>query len=167
MLGPVSIPPPPASKPPEWKIRPLKRGDRDSAFRLLASDGWPVPSGEQELALSWVVQHPEMESFVAHDAAAFSRILGMITMSHRPQLRLGGRVACVDLFLVTPEQRGTGIGHALFAQALRRAEALGCKRMEIYLPPVRDDRHTFFEQAGFSRDGNELFVRSVVVLKSP
>ena len=167
MPGPVSIPPPPGGKPPDWKIRPLKRGDRDAAFKLLAADGWAVLAGEQELAISWVVQHPEMESFVAHDAAAFSRLLGMITMSHRPQLRLGGRVACVDLFLVSPDQRGKGIGHALFAQALRRAEALGCKRMEIYLPPARDDRHTFFEQAGFARDGNELFVRPVVVVKNP
>jgi GNAT superfamily N-acetyltransferase len=150
--------PPPASGK-DYRIRPLKRGDRDAAFKLLAADGWVVALGDQELAISWVVQHPEMESFVAHDAAAFSRLLGMITMSHRPQLRLGGRVACIDLFLVTPEQRKKGIEHDLLAQALRRSEALACKRMEVYLPPERDERHAFFEGNGFLKANNDLYIR--------
>ncbi len=155
-----------ASSPPtgkDYRIRPLKRGDRDAAFKLLAVSGWSVPASEQELALSWVVQHPEMESFVAHDAAAFSRIFGMITMSHRPQLRLGGRVACIDLFLIANEHEGKGIGEDLFVQARRRAEALGCKRMELYLPAARDERHTFFEKTGFARRGDELYVRPIAV----
>jgi GNAT superfamily N-acetyltransferase len=159
-LPPPSQPPPPP-KGQDWKLRSLKRGDRDAAFRLLAADGWQVPANEQELAISWVVQHPEMESFVAHDAAAFSRLFGMITMSHRPQLRLGGRVACIDLFLVAPDQRGKGIGHALLAQSLRRAEALGCKRMELYLSQQRGDHHAFFEDAGFVKNDNEVYVRPV------
>src|SRR5947209_13080246 len=156
---PLPTQPPPADGK-SYRVRPLKRGDRDAAFKLLADDGWVVPANEQELAISWVVQHPEMESFVAHDVAAFSRLFGMITMSHRPQLRLGGRVACIDLFLVAPEQRHKGIGEDLLAQALRRSEALGCKRMEIYLPPQRDERHTFFEGHRFARSENELYIRS-------
>lgn len=160
-LPPQQSQPPPPPKGADWKLRSLKRGDRDAAFKLLAADGWNVPAGEQELAISWVVQHPEMESFVAHDAAAFSRLFGMITMSHRPQLRLGGRVACIDLFLVAPDQRGKGIGHALLAQSLRRAEALGCKRMELYLPRERGDHHAFFEEAGFVRNESEVYVRPV------
>src|SRR5205823_7881565 len=100
------------AQPPgkEYRIRPLRRGDRDLVFRLLASEGWVVGEGEQETVLSWVVQHPEMESFVAHEAAAFTRVIAIITMSHRPQLRLGGRVATIDLFLVGEEHRGTGVG---------------------------------------------------------
>jgi GNAT superfamily N-acetyltransferase len=143
----------------DYRVRPLKRGDRDAAFKLLASDGWVVPANDQELAISWVVQHPEIECFVAHDAAAFSRLYGMIAMSHRPQLRLGGRVACIDLFLVAPEHRHKGIGNDLLAQALRRSEALGCKRVEINLPIARDDRHAFFEQHAFIRAENDLYIR--------
>jgi GNAT superfamily N-acetyltransferase len=162
MPTPTQPPPPvPPRGGKDYKIRSLKRGDRDAAFKLLAADGWIVAPNDQELAISWVVQHPEMESFVAHDAAAFSRLFGMITMSHRPQLRLGGRVSCIDLFLVPPEQRGKGIGHDLLAQALRRSEALGCKRMEIQLPAVRDQRHEFFENTGFVRSNDELFIRPV------
>jgi GNAT superfamily N-acetyltransferase len=143
----------------DYRIRPLKRGDRDAVFKLLEADGWVVPAGDQELAVSWVVQHPEIESFVAHEATMFSWLVGMITMSHRPQLRLGGRVACIDLFVVAREQRHKGIGHDLLAQALRRSEALGCKRMEIFLPPERDERLTFFEGNGFVKGNNDLYIR--------
>jgi GNAT superfamily N-acetyltransferase len=143
----------------DYKIRPLKRGDREALFRMLAEDGWVVPQLEQEQVLSWVVQHPEMESIVAHRATMFSSLVGILTMSHRPQLRLGGRVACIDLFLVPPGERGKGIGHDLLAHALRRVETLGCKRLEIQLPHDRDQRHEFFEKAGFARSENDLFVR--------
>ncbi|TMA28303.1 MAG: GNAT family N-acetyltransferase [Deltaproteobacteria bacterium] len=143
----------------DYRIRLLKRGDREVIFKLLASDGWAVPANDQEAAISWVVQHPEIETFVAHDAAAFSRLYGIISMSHRPQLRLGGRVACIDLFLVVPEQRHKGIGNDLLAQALRRSAALGCKRVEVHLPAKVDDRHEFFRGHGFAPAENNLYIR--------
>jgi len=161
-LRPPSNPAPAAGK--DWRIRPLKRGDREAAFKLLALEGWTVPAEEQEAALSWVVQHPELESFVAHDAASYGRLYAMITMSHRPQLRLGGRVASIDLFVVAPEHRHKGIGKDLLEQALRRSEALGCKRVEMLLPENRDERHAFFESYGFVNNGNDLYIRKVLPL---
>ena len=158
-LPPLSQPPPPKSDGKDYRIRPLKRGDRDNAFKLLATAGWVVPAGEQELAISWVVQHPEMESFVAHDVASFSRLFGIITMSHRPQLRVGGRVACIDLFVVAQEHRNKGVGTDLLTQALRRSEALACKRIELHLPAERDSLHEFFEQNGFEKKGDLLYVK--------
>jgi len=154
-----SIPPLPPSSGKEWRLRPLNRGDREAAFKLLAGEGWAVSALDQEAVISWVVQHPEMESFVAHDSFAYRRLFGIITLSHRPQLRLGGRVASIDLFVVDPEQRHKGIGHDLLAQAMRRAEALACKRIEILLPEPRSDRHAFFENYGFLKSGNDLWTR--------
>ena len=156
-----SRPPPPG--PPSgggksYKIRPLKRSDRDAAFKLLADDGWVVAASDQETAISWIVQHPEMESFVAHDAASFSRLLGFITMSHRPLLRLAGRVATIDAFAVAQEARGRGIGTDLMDNVMRRAENLACKRIELALPSARDGRHVFFEERGFVKSGDELLV---------
>jgi GNAT superfamily N-acetyltransferase len=143
----------------EYRIRPLRRGDRDVVFRLLAAEGWVVGPDEQETLLSWVVQHPEMESFVAHEAVSFSRVIGIITMSHRPQLRLGGRSATIDLFVVAEQHRGTGVGTDLLQTVFRRTEALGCKRVELALPAARDGRHDFFEQHGFVKNGDEVYVR--------
>jgi len=85
----VSRPPPAPGK--DYRIRPLKRGDKEPLFRLLADDGWVVPGSEQETVLSWVVQHPEMESFVAHHATSYGSVFAVLTLSHRPQLRLGGQ----------------------------------------------------------------------------
>jgi GNAT superfamily N-acetyltransferase len=158
ILGSKPPPASPAGGGKFYKIRPLKRSDRDAAFKLLADDGWEVQAHEQETAISWIVQHPEMESFVAHDAASFSRLFGFITMSHRPQLRLAGRVACIDAFAIAKEQQHKGIGLDLLENVLRRAEALGCKRMEIALPGTRDGRHDFFERHGFEKSGVELYV---------
>lgn len=157
--GPSAPPPPGDGK--GYKIRPLKRGDRDAVFKLLATEGWTVPPADQETVISWVVQHPEMESFVAHDVASFSRLFGLITLSHRPQLKLGGRVGCIDAFAVSSEHRGRGIGSDLLVQSLRRAEALACKRVELNLPAERDGRHDFFEQTGFARNAEGLYVRAV------
>jgi GNAT superfamily N-acetyltransferase len=150
---------PPVPDRKHYRIRPLKRGDRDAAFKLLAADGWIVPANDQELTVSWIVQHPEVECLVAHDAAAFSRLFGIITMSHRPQLQLGGRVSCIDLFLVAPEQRHKGIGDDLLTQALRRSEALGCKRVEVNLAMVPGDLHAFFAGHGFHEGEQRLFIR--------
>jgi GNAT superfamily N-acetyltransferase len=152
----MAMPQPPGK---DYRIRSLRRGDRDLVFRLLASEGWPVAESEQETVLSWVLQHPEMESFVAHEAASFSRVIAVVTMSHRPQLRLGGRVAIIDLFVVSEQHRGTGVGTDLLQTVLRRTEALGCKRVELTLPTARDGRHDFFEQHGFVKQDGELFVR--------
>jgi GNAT superfamily N-acetyltransferase len=162
-----SIPPPLPTSGTEWRLRPLKRGDREAAFKLLASEGWVVPGADQESVLSWVVQHPELESFVAHDSGSYTRLFAMITMSHRPQLRLGGRVASIDLFVVSPEWRHRGIGNDLLTQALRRAEALACKRVEMLLPELRTERHTFFENHGFVNNGNDLWIRKVAPLPPP
>jgi GNAT superfamily N-acetyltransferase len=152
-----SRPPPIPGK--DYRIRPLKRGDREPLFRLLAADGWVVPSGDQETVLSWVVQHPEMESYVAHQAASYGSVFAVLTLSHRPQLRLGGRLACIDVFAVEEGYRGKGVGSDLLAEALRRATALGCKRIELRLPGPRDDRHDFFESHGFESSGDSLYVR--------
>jgi GNAT superfamily N-acetyltransferase len=143
----------------DYRIRPLKRGDREPVFRLLSDDGWVVPAHDQENVLSWVVQHPEMESFVAHDVISFSRVIGAITMSHRPQLRLGGRVASIDLFVVEEARRGQGVGTDLLVQALRRSEALACKRVELHLSLPHGAQHEFFEQHGFVKNAAELYVR--------
>ena len=68
--------------------------------------------------------------------------------------------------MVAQEQRHKGIGHDLLLQALRRSEALACKRVEMLLPEKRDERHDFFDSYGFVNNGNDLYVRKVTPLGS-
>ena len=58
----------------------------------------------------------------------------------------------------SPKEPGT-TGLSL-SQALARAQALGCKRVEILLPEPRDDRHAFFESYGFVNNANDLWVKA-------
>jgi hypothetical protein len=51
------------------------------------------------------------------------------------------------------------VGSDLLAQAMRRAQALGCRRIELRLPGARDERHDFFEEHGFALGGDALYVR--------
>ena len=63
------------------------------------------------------------------------------------------------VFTAAQAQRGKGVGTDLLAQAMRRAQALGCRRIELRLPGPRDERHDFFEEHGFAHGGDALYVR--------
>src|ERR1700738_2888456 len=55
-LPPLQVSPKPApADGKDYRLRPLKRRDRENVFKLLAADGWPVAPDEQELCISWVV----------------------------------------------------------------------------------------------------------------
>src|SRR5260370_9579954 len=97
--------------------------------------------------------------FQAEDGIRYSSVTGVQTCA-LPIYRL-----VPVLFAVDDEHRNKPVGTDLLAQAQRRAEALGCKRMELYLPAVREYRHDFFEQQGFSQGSGGLFVRATRVLR--
>ena len=120
---------------PTFRIRPARRGDREGIANLLAEVGYANACDSS--TLSWVISHPEMEVHLAVDP--LDRALGMVALSHRPQLRLKGRIATIDELVVTQAWRGKGIGKELLARAVARVKVLGCKRLEIC---------TFERQAG-------------------
>lgn len=111
------------------RLRPARRGDRDGIYTLLVENGVSVAPLDQSNALSWIVSHPECEVTVAVDPV--DRLVGFISFSHRPRLRVGGRLGIIDEFVVSESQRRRGIGSALLNWALSRARILGCKRVEL------------------------------------
>jgi N-acetylglutamate synthase-like GNAT family acetyltransferase len=131
------------------KIRIARRGDRDSIYRLLGEAGVIVPPADQSNTLSWIVSHPETEVIMAVDP--LDRGVGLLALSHRPQLRVGGRIATVDEFVVTPTMRKRGIGTELLERGVARARMLGCKRVE--LAAVDAPSREFFQKRGFSTEG--------------
>jgi GNAT superfamily N-acetyltransferase len=62
----------------------------------------------------------------------------------------GGRCAEIESVHVHPDQRGHGVGTALMGNAVERARALGCYRVQLTSNTLRDDAHRFYESVGFT-----------------
>jgi N-acetylglutamate synthase-like GNAT family acetyltransferase len=134
------------------KIRVARRGDRDSLYRLLQEIGVLVAPADQSNTLSWIVSHPETEVNIAVDP--LDRGVGMLALSHRPQLRVGGRIATIDEFVVSASLRRKGIGSELLERGVARARMLGCKRVEV--AATDDASRAFLEKRGFSTNGSQV-----------
>jgi GNAT superfamily N-acetyltransferase len=129
-----------------YRIRPARRGDREGIAALLAEIGYLDACDSS--TLSWVISHPEMEVHMAVDP--LDRAVGMVSLSHRPQLRLKGRIATIDELVVATAWRGKGIGRDLLQRAVQRVKVLGCKRLELNtLETRRDSGVRFGVKSGF------------------
>ena len=62
----------------------------------------------------------------------------------------GGRCAEIESVHVHPDHRGSGVGGALLRDAIGRARALGCYRVQLTSDAVRHDAHRFYERLGFA-----------------
>jgi N-acetylglutamate synthase-like GNAT family acetyltransferase len=132
--------------PDEIKIRPARRTDREAIASLLREMGYADAADTS--TMFWVLNHPEIDVFIAADA--YDRAVGMVSLSHRPQLRLRGRIATVEELVVTANWRSKGVGSKLLAAAVARAKALSARRVELASNPLsQGKRPSFFERNGF------------------
>ncbi len=60
------------------------------------------------------------------------------------------RRAQVESVRVASDQRGQGIGAAMFADAEARARAAGCRLMQLTMNATRTDARRFYERLGFT-----------------
>ncbi|MGZ3459327.1 MAG: GNAT family N-acetyltransferase [Archangium sp.] len=141
----------PAPDAPPYRIRRARRGDAESLAALLREMGYPHGSDAQ--TVHWVISHPEIEIFVAADTQ--DKPVGMVSLSHRPQLRLRGRIATVDELVVAETWRRRGVGRALMQQVMERcgARALSVKRLEVCAYAMEELRG-FYESCGFVQVDN-------------
>jgi GNAT superfamily N-acetyltransferase len=74
--------------------------------------------------------------------------------------RRGGLCAEIESVHVHPDHRGAGIGSTLMADAIERARAVGCYRVQLTSNRAREDAHRFYERLGFvpSHVGYKLFL---------
>lgn len=145
-MSPVPVRSTPPSSPPPFRVRLARRGDAEQLGLLLAELGH-VGAGDIG-TVHWVLSHPEIEVHVAGDAA--DRPIGLLSLSHRPQLRLSGRIATIDELVVAPAFRRQGVGRALLTRALERARVLSVKHLELQLPSVPSEAsYRFCEALGF------------------
>ena len=138
-MAPPNTGPRPAAST-AFRIRLARRGDGEQLGALLLELGHPG-AGDTS-TVHWVLSHPEIEVYVAGDAQ--DRPVGLISLSHRPQLRLCGRVATIDELVVAAAWRRKGVGRALMQRALERARVLSVKRVELQLPSLPDEAAVAF-----------------------
>lgn len=130
-----------------FKVRAARRGDAEAISALLKELGYPAGADAQ--IVNWVLSHPEMEVFVAGDS--LDRPIGMASFSHRPQLRMKGRIATIDELVVAPAWRRKGVGAALVKRVIERARVLSVKRLELVSHVGRDQTPSdFFKAAGLT-----------------
>src|SRR5262245_5699490 len=131
---------------PAFRVRLARRGDGEQLGMLLAELGH---AGAGDTAtVHWVLSHPEIEVHVAADGS--DRPLGLLSFSHRPQLRLSGRIATIDELVVFPDARRQGVGRALVQRALERGLVVSVKRVEPQLPSgPTEATYRFCEALGF------------------
>ncbi len=79
--------------------------------------------------VTWIISHPEMELMVASDA--FDKVVGFITLSHRPVLKTGGRAGTIDELNVAKAWQRRGVGRELLKRVVERAKVLSVKRLEV------------------------------------
>jgi GNAT superfamily N-acetyltransferase len=154
-LTPLSPGPGPATPAP-FRIRLARRGDGEYLGALLSQLGHRG-AGDTS-TVHWVLSHPEIEVYVAGDAQ--DRPIGLLSLSHRPQLRLSGRVATIDEFVVAVTWRRKGVARALMQRALERARVLSVKRVELQLPSLPEEATVAFCAAlGFQDAERGVVVR--------
>lgn len=106
--------------------------------------------------VTWIVSHPEMELLVAADS--LDKAIGLVCLAHRPQIRLGGRVASIEELMVTQTWRRKGVGRELLKRAVERARVLGVKKVEVQsLTANAPEAAAFFAACGFMPADSSVF----------
>ena len=131
-------------------IRLATENDAQAAFRLMADLGYP----DLELAqfantYHAVLEHPAMFIIVAEGENG--ELIGLASMSNRPQLRLMNNLVTIDEFVIADHARGKGIGRELLNTAIATAKKLGARRLELETNRARESyRRGFYVNNGFN-----------------
>ena len=131
-------------------IRLATENDVQAAFNLMAELGYPdlsLPRFAETYQA--VLEHPTMLLIVAEDED--ERIIGLASISNRPQLRLTGNLVTIDEFVIAADARGRGVGRELLSGAIAMARKLGARRLELETNRARESyRRGFYVKNGFT-----------------
>lgn len=136
-----------------FKIRHARRSDTERIVSLLRELGYP--DGTSFSTVHWVLSHPEMEVLVATDGQ--DRAIGILALSHRPQLRANGRIVTIDEFVVSELWRRRGVARELFRHAVERAQVLTANRLEVITRGGQREAVEFLKSCGLSQANALVF----------
>lgn len=130
-------------------IRPATEQDVESVIALIAQLGYPdLPLPGFAETYHSVLRHPAMTVIVCEDDDV---VVGLATISRRPQLRLRADLITIDEFVVADNARGRGIGRALLEHIKAMAAKAGARRLELNTNRLRESyRRAFYLKNGFT-----------------
>jgi ribosomal protein S18 acetylase RimI-like enzyme len=141
--------------PGKIAVRRARPGDAAPVLLLVRQLGYQPDERSYDEVFAQVVRHPEAAVFVATEG---TRVVGYLALSHRPQARLGGRLATVDELVVDAQRRGDGIGSALLNTALDFARSIGCQRVQLNTRRSRESyQRGFYAAHGFTEVDSAVF----------
>jgi GNAT superfamily N-acetyltransferase len=140
----------------EFTIRRALETDEAAAHRLMAELGYSgINPVDFKKVFAEVLNH--RDSFVFLAEADSGRVIGLMSISHRPQLRLAGILVCIDELVIAAEARGLGVGKALLNEAKGIAGQLGAKRLELHTNRGRISyQRAFYVKNGFSESNSAV-----------
>jgi GNAT superfamily N-acetyltransferase len=141
---------------PGVTIRSAIEQDLVSVYSLIVALGYPhLEQNEFENTFKAVIAHAENIILLAE--VENSQAVGLMTISHRPQLRLAGTILCIDELVVSDQARGLGVGRALIKQAKQIAIELKAERIELHTNRTRESyRRQFYLNNGFTEANSAL-----------
>lgn len=131
-------------------IRSAVAADAPAVTGLLHDLGYPVEHDRVGAALRRLLEDPGAFVVVAVDDAR--EVVGLLSLSCRPVLRLQGVVATIEELAVRSDARARGVGDCLLQYAKGLASERGWVRLEMTVTRRREvTRRNFFDSRGFSR----------------
>ncbi|HJZ69353.1 MAG TPA: GNAT family N-acetyltransferase [Blastocatellia bacterium] len=139
-------------------IRLANESDHEAVFKLMADLGYPGLS-QARFAETYerVLKHPAMRVIVAEDETG--AIVGISSVTIRPQLRLTSDLVTIDELVVVDSARGRGVGRALLAHVKAIAVDAKAGRLELETNRARESyRREFYVKNGFA-EANSAVMR--------
>jgi N-acetylglutamate synthase-like GNAT family acetyltransferase len=131
-------------------IRSAVAADTPAVTALLRDLGYPVERDRVDAALRRLLDDPG--AFVVVAADDEQGVVGLLSLSCRPVLRLQGVVATIEELAVRSDARTRGVGDRLLQYAKGLASERGWVRLEMTVTRRREvTRSNFFDSRGFSR----------------
>jgi GNAT superfamily N-acetyltransferase len=130
------------------QVRAAILDDAAAITLLIQQLGYPVERDRIGAILRPLLDDPAHIVLFAEEAPR--GVLGLLTLSSRPALRLQGWVGAVDELVVRAGGRGRGVGERLLRHAKGLAAERGWVRLEAQVTRLREaNRRGFFLSRGF------------------
>jgi GNAT superfamily N-acetyltransferase len=139
----------------EILLRVAQRDDLTSIVALLADDilgsvretlAVDVPAAYVR-AFDDIALDPRNELIVGDDSGS---VVAVLQLTYIPGLtHQGAERAQIEGVRVAASHRGQDVGHALFAWAIERARARGCRIVQLTTDKRRPDAQRFYRSLGF------------------